>query len=416
MPRQIIEHERHQHAVGHGFFHTASVRLPTSGHAFDYVYDCGAKKTRELLVPRIDEYVDSFGVQEVNMLAVSHLHADHVSGLDRLLLLRAVDTVVLPYIDPFEKILLIASQITTNSSTASAASFVADPGKWFRERGVRRVLIMTPTRPTDVAAVQGDQKTEPSQPRWRLTKGPPTAEGEDPNEPKDNEQIGHDVPLILGLGTLPRWEFKFFCWRASNFWEEAKAAVASVFDMEPAEVEKSVTSEWMLTQLKSKLTRGKLTKCYRKIAAKGLNWTSLCLRSAPAQEPDWYSHEYVHGDGRARVIRESPFGEGAGWLGTGDAELSDAEVASEFVQHFSSTGRQSLASMSLAHHGSKHNHNPGVLRALNPNLVYVTCPSDSTKHPDPGVARQILKWHGRPLLRVDEKEANELHEWVRVYG
>ncbi|QWV95130.1 MBL fold metallo-hydrolase [Geomonas oryzisoli] len=408
-----IEHERHQHAVGHGFFHTASVMFPDTGQTFEYVYDCGAKKTRKRLLPKIDEYVDSLEDQGIDLLVISHLHADHVSGLDRLLLHKSVDTVVLPYLDPFEKILLAAEQIYKSTDTASTISFTLEPEKWFRERGVGRVVIMTPKKADDDGILKTDLSGAPNH-RWEVIKAL-SEEDVTVGGQQNAQSIYHGVPLVISSGRIPKWEFKFFCWRADFFWKTIKSEIAEVFGMTADDIESYANGKWMIDQLKSKTTRAKLVDCYISFTTTGLNWTSLCMRSGPARADFRCFHKYFYGAGPAKNTGEFSYCRNAAWLATGDAELSEAAILSDFLRHYDDHPHYNLACMSLAHHGSKRNHSMGALRRLNPRLLYATCPPNSTKHPDPNVEQQILKWLGQPVLRIDEESTNELHEWVHVY-
>ena len=72
---------------------------------FKFVYDCGSKKYKDLKkeIDRTfekDDYID--------MLFVSHFDEDHVNGIKHLLKRCHVETVVLPYLSDYEKIVLTA--------------------------------------------------------------------------------------------------------------------------------------------------------------------------------------------------------------------------------------------------------------------------------------------------------------------
>src|SRR5579871_5967577 len=85
-----LTHERVQHPVGQGFFHTA--KLEVGGTHFEYVYDCGAVHNAPL-TDEVRVYADR-SPDGIDVLFVSHLDKDHVSGLDNLLPLIRADTVV----------------------------------------------------------------------------------------------------------------------------------------------------------------------------------------------------------------------------------------------------------------------------------------------------------------------------------
>ena len=73
----------------------------------------------------------------VDALFVSHLDADHVSGMDRLLGSVAVDTVYIPYLDPVAHVLDILEAAGEGAVSASLIEARIDPSSWFGRRGVR---------------------------------------------------------------------------------------------------------------------------------------------------------------------------------------------------------------------------------------------------------------------------------------
>jgi len=88
-------------------FHPVGFGLFTSGKIgnFRFVYDCGSSITRvaEDCVNREFKEHD-----HLNLLAISHFHKDHISGLNQLLtLVDKVDTIVLPYLTPRERLVYI---------------------------------------------------------------------------------------------------------------------------------------------------------------------------------------------------------------------------------------------------------------------------------------------------------------------
>ena len=82
------------HGVGQGLFYSCSIK-DDSCKTFNYVYDCGSESGGDFLDEEIFRYVP----KEINLLAISHFHADHVNGIQKLLGERYAQKIYLPYFD-----------------------------------------------------------------------------------------------------------------------------------------------------------------------------------------------------------------------------------------------------------------------------------------------------------------------------
>jgi glyoxylase-like metal-dependent hydrolase (beta-lactamase superfamily II) len=97
----MMDHCRRQFAVGQGFFHAGKLSLNLKCH-LRYVFDCGSEPLyAKELNSRIDAYVKDVGAKApLDILFISHVHRDHVTGVERLLDPSSglkVKTIVLPY-------------------------------------------------------------------------------------------------------------------------------------------------------------------------------------------------------------------------------------------------------------------------------------------------------------------------------
>lgn len=81
------------HPVGQGLFYSGLLngwRRHERG-TFSFVYDCGSTSSREFLYREIDDLklllplAGSRKSRRLDLLVISHLHDDHVNGLERLL-------------------------------------------------------------------------------------------------------------------------------------------------------------------------------------------------------------------------------------------------------------------------------------------------------------------------------------------
>lgn len=129
------------HNVGQGLFYSGilSKRESHSHDVFSFVYDCGTESNKSLLRREIDDYKLLLPRKKLNLLVVSHLHDDHVNGLEYLLKDMKADTVVMPYTNEGLKLL---ARLESHSDDEFLQEFYADPVAWFLSKGVRRILLI----------------------------------------------------------------------------------------------------------------------------------------------------------------------------------------------------------------------------------------------------------------------------------
>lgn len=135
------------HPVGQGLFYSGllSRGQRDGGGTFSFVYDCGTLSPREFLHREIDDLklllpsAVPRGRRRLDLFVVSHLHDDHVNGLERLLDGLEVGTVVIPYTD--EATMLLA-RAESSYEDPFLASFYADPVNWLSSRGVQRIMLV----------------------------------------------------------------------------------------------------------------------------------------------------------------------------------------------------------------------------------------------------------------------------------
>ncbi len=150
MLRALIE--RAQHAIGHGGFHTGGIKLfqppefPNStsseseiGH-FRYVYDCGSEHNVAFNSALLAHRSASHGCTDI--LFVSHLHSDHINGIERLQAMAPATTVVVPYLDVIERLIFVLSDTEVGSTSSSALEYFGDPVGWWRRRRATRIIFL----------------------------------------------------------------------------------------------------------------------------------------------------------------------------------------------------------------------------------------------------------------------------------
>src|SRR5690606_38026983 len=118
-----------QHPVGQGGLFSGKIHGHENG--FTWVYDCGSNQIEALH----REIVFVSRERELDVLFISHLDSDHVNGVDRLLSNVKVTEVVLPYLDSFLMLALVARELDAGSITGTFIDMISDVGAWFRGRG-----------------------------------------------------------------------------------------------------------------------------------------------------------------------------------------------------------------------------------------------------------------------------------------
>lgn len=132
------------HAVGQGLFYSGLINKKGSG-TFSFVYDCGTESSKRFLRREIDDFkallphVRNGNKKKIDLLVISHMHDDHVNGLEYLLKDVEVDTVVMPYTDQTIRFLARAESI---GDEPFLSSFYMDPVEWFSLNGVHRVMLL----------------------------------------------------------------------------------------------------------------------------------------------------------------------------------------------------------------------------------------------------------------------------------
>ena len=136
-----MEVTRTQYPIGQGCFHAGHVRWNENSRLSDdfrYVYDCGSSDGSAALQDSIVAWRTH--ASRIDALFVSHLDADHVNGLDRLLGSVTVDTVYIPYLDAAALVVDILEAEVDGAVSASLVEAHLDPQSWFGRRGVARIV------------------------------------------------------------------------------------------------------------------------------------------------------------------------------------------------------------------------------------------------------------------------------------
>jgi len=367
------------HNAGQGLFYSGRI----SG--FEFVYDCGSIRKQHLTDIVLD-YKHTLLNGKLNLLILSHLHEDHVSGLYTLFHRNPrthVERVILPYLSPKER-LILAIGANRPDTGDWYYNFLSDPVQFFVDRGVRQVTYLG-------GSEKDKQKENP--------------ENYDNPEKRDNEQSNmftdklkdsielrkiildnephlrqflagklqtksHDGALIISTNSF-YWQFRFFNYTVKP---ETLAHFSNC-------IKSIVNNERPRDLITDEQKREGLRGCYRALHKTDFNNTSLLVLHGPL------AHNGLTSLGSQTQLL------------TGDIDLK--QHVSEISRHFGN----SLSDVSyclIPHHGSRRNWDKAILPYVSPGCTWVVSTGESNRHqPCPDILKDIKK-HGHKYKICDD--------------
>jgi len=398
-----------QHAVGQGGLFGGE--LTTQGKPLRWVYDCGSNQ-RDALRREIKTVA---GGGEIDMLFLSHLDSDHVSGVDELLGQVKVREVVLPYLN--ERILL-ATMARDASSGALSGTFIEatnDLAAWFGSRGVETLTFVGgpeddevgdgPSLPFDPS----DGREGECTPKWTQPPRPATELIADPNATRGRPdgvammmQVapGAAVQLVTQTGAL-NWALIPYVHSPSA--KQMRAFEQALEDAFGTPLDTKV----IVATAKDANVRDKLRDCYDALWLDH-NLITMTLYCGPMTPHGGYVSilPYHH-------HRSWPH-ETGGWMLTGDAHLDGLRRRQRFLRYYQRVIPLTNVLM-LPHHGSIHNHSDLVLDAMPALIVgYAAAGPNSYGHPHDDVKDAVNAHAGAHFHQVSKHRSRQLEMMAHV--
>lgn len=106
--------------VGQGAFYTEQFADGTN-----VIYDCGSENGIRMIEEMIKSTFHKGDV--IHAVFISHMHSDHMNGLEFLLKYCNVGTIYLPYLTPKEKQIATLVQEVSRNASHFITSFIIDP-------------------------------------------------------------------------------------------------------------------------------------------------------------------------------------------------------------------------------------------------------------------------------------------------
>lgn len=431
MPLQNV---RTQYAVGQGFFQAGDLFDDTSLR-MRYVVDCGAMtKYASQRDERIDAYLNKVGAkQPLDLLFISHAHADHLNGVERLLNKATglvVKTIVMPLLNVEDRLIAYARATSEDPMSVDNVfyrAFIVDPASALGGFNPERIIFVEPGNRDGGAPFRGG----PDDPLGR--------DGESNSLLRRSERLpwkivgmGHMRPysqatskLEAGVAGVMRDTQGFICprsvtapsWLLAPFVDPSVKASAALFITSLAAARRqsvAALKEWLRStdNIEKLLTFhvSDLKAAYASMHS-DLNVTSMCLYSGPVPTFQPPASRYVGQFGKWRV--SGPDKPGLAWLSTGDAALADKKRRNAFFQHYGSLLNE-VVTLTLPHHGSEHNFDATLLDRIRPS--FCVAPADrfsSWRHPGTAVIQSVAS-SGRFLSVVTSNVESEVTETIIV--
>ena len=325
------------HPIGQGAFY--SERFVENNHDKVFVvYDCGSNN-KTTLVKHIRGCFPKGA--EIDILFVSHFHADHVNGIATLRNNYKIKKVVLPLVEEADRMVLKIYNFASGGKRAYQATrqIIDDPQSFFKknQKSEPDIIYVKPT---------GDSRGE-------FSRG-------DNHTPADSLKDGKDIDSYQGI-TIFDWIYIPF-----NYKEEERITQFKEHLSKEGINVKDCNDELFADKEKVR----KIKKAYDRLDGR-LNGNSLMVYSGTLD------HE-IESYSISRLVAPPcfPFQTGLyidklhGCLYLGDADLNDPEMLKTINNTlFPYTGKVGL--IQIPHHGSGENYNPKLLDIYKKVVCYV---------------------------------------------
>lgn len=369
--------------------------IGAGGPPLRWVYDCGSNQTAEL-----QREVAAVG-QDIDLLFLSHLDADHINGIDLLLGRCTAAEVVLPYLNDEERILSLAQAIAEARFTGQFADFIGDTAGWLERRGVRRVTFVR----------GGDDQDAPDGPRPDVPERP-SRDGEGrlkpywsraPTQNLEWSKIAATIAGVVESGAyvgLSNGHVQAD-WIFLPFVHPPSKTLVVAFRAELAKHFPGQSAAQIAQAVWTHAGREKLRICYDRLW-RAHNLISMSLYAGPVSADGWTSWISSH-DAWGWVNGQSP-----GWLTTGDADLSGRRRREAF-RMFYSDYLDKVSVLVVPHHGARPSWNSDLLLGL--TRLRVGCAAAGINgygHPHSSVIDDIRGHPGASFWQVAEAQASAL--------
>ncbi|MEJ5908143.1 hypothetical protein V7V80_26015 [Pseudomonas kermanshahensis] len=435
MPTPPVFSSIRQLPIGQGGFLVGEVTDGRS-EAFTYAFDCGSINREHF-----EQGLSLCSYDKIDVLFVSHLDVDHISGIEALAAQVQINTVILPCLDALHLTLIALESISAGGLRLSVRTFLQDPAGWFADRGVKQILHI----PRGDSATEAEQFDPDTSGRDDIVsgseadglRGPYTirSKGAGPSKSvragaAQERTLGEETSITADIG----WVGGSPCWLLVPYVHPFPEADIAAFrtlagKLLPANfsdraIASKVFTNKLLKILADEDDRKTLKRCYRVLSGDH-NRISLSLYAGPhpsckrkkiisRTDENYFwplmrsRHHLVVPRGGSQENREGA------WLCTGDADLNTKETRTQWLRRYKQL-IQRVEVFVLPHHGSNNSIHDEVIDRLR-DVVMVACAATGrAKHPHPLLIGR-LRAAGSSVWQVSEDPESTYAMHVRFDG
>ncbi len=356
------------HGVGQGGFSTEFFKN------FNVVYDCGSETNLNLIKKEIKATFEPR--EKIDAVFISHLHNDHINGLEYLLKYCKVRRLFLPLIDSNEKIQLLIHNSIHGKLSEFIINLITNPLDYINKEDTQVILV---------PPVEDNKEFE-------LT-------------PLNFNEIRYDERILKRNAKLIDKNLKNWVFIPFNFQKSKRSKILRK-ELEKRNIDMYNVSDFESLWGKSK-TRELIKDAYKCVPG-GFNTNSLTLYSGP--NIDVFSHmgllvcmNYFH-----RPIKQNYCCELSepGCLYFGDYDAKGVSKWKEIYNRYKSFWDH-IGIVQIPHHGSCHNYNKNINRIKPMISVIFAGYSNKYRHPHSSTIRNIIIDKGLPFI-VNENIGSNL--------
>lgn len=336
------------------------------------VYDCGSDN--EIILKKEIKSVFEKG-QDIDAVFISHLHSDHVNGLEFLLNYCNVKRIFMPLLTENEKIhLIIQNEIIQKRISLFLETLIETQ----TIENVPVILVPETENDSQLNLEQESIQIDSSITSDKLKQNPKLSHKSIADWvfiPFNFRQFQRNAHLITKLGTEKiTWsnisEFK-------NLWQEEKQ-------------------------------RKKIVEIYKSIPG-SMNANSMTLYSGPETNRKDFHHHFIE------TIHFYPFYRHhylAGCLYFGDYEALGKQKWTQFINHYNDYWKN-VGIVQIPHHGSKYNYNREINNENSKISIISAGIKNRHRHPHASTLKDIILDYGLPLI-VSENVGSRI--MIEIYG
>ncbi|TCS67198.1 hypothetical protein EDD52_101293 [Primorskyibacter sedentarius] len=404
------------HPVGQGLF--CSGHFNRAGQdPFRWVYDCGTeagsrRSTRARHVrAEMRALQNDQATSHLDLVTLSHFDEDHLSGMLDLLKKFSVGTLLLPYLTPWERLIVAISEQTAVES--DLFTFLTAPTEFLLARAdmrIERILLVPPSAGREAAAppISPDEPTRETEPealpKLLIKDHKPEGENDIDGLGADDGLADPRVRFLHPGGYIlvsQAWEFvpyndcRLEALATNSFKNKARPLAHKLTHAENEEHRQTALKK--LTKLYDATFKSRTAK---NITPRRRNEISLFLYAGPIGRVELVNvkvtiprHEMVSHIGQVPD----------GWLGTdrfgqiltGDGFLHTKKKVADFMVFYSVGDRISRGAIfQVMHHGSDANWRDDIASLFKPVAsLYCSDPLGKWGHPGAKVRNDFADYH-----------------------